>query len=88
MYIDAEEPDRFSNYCPVCGKDGVVMPCFPCDDTCCPHCGSLILCIELDSGFKLLPDTPENRKEAEAVAAKLENVWKELRNRKRIIKSN
>ena len=64
------------------------MPCFPCDDACCPHCGSLILCIELDSGFKLLPDTPENRKEAEAVAAKLENVWKELRNRKRIIKSN
>ena len=65
------------------------MPCFPIDDGCCPYCGSLILFIQVDSGiYQLLPDTPENRKEAEAVAAKLENVWKELRNRKRIIKSN
>jgi len=65
------------------------MPCFPIDDGCCPYCGSLILFIQVDSGiYQLLPDTPENRKEAEATAAKLEQAWEKFRNRRSMGKSN
>jgi DNA-directed RNA polymerase subunit RPC12/RpoP len=88
MHIGADEPDRFPTHCPVCGKVGVVMPSYPIGDGCCPHCGSLVLVKRRSPAsiattpIKMLPDTAENRKEAEATVAEQLKIWEEMKDRK------
>jgi hypothetical protein len=87
MFVDSEEPDRFYDSCPVCGKRGVIMPSYPIADACCPYCGNLILhkrVLRLHAfPYKMLPDTLENRREAQAVVDEQVRIWEEVKNHKR-----
>src|ERR1700677_4698015 len=63
MFIDAEGPSWYPEYCVVCGKEGLFMPSWPIGDACCPYCGSLILCRPRASGISGTSEVFSNEKQ-------------------------
>ena len=49
MTISSRTPEGRSNHCPVCGSDVSIEPSVLFGDATCPHCGSLLWFLNLQS---------------------------------------